>query len=91
MCLAVPGQVLEVIRSDPNCDDPFARSARVAFAGIVKQASLALLPEAKAGDWVLVHAGFAITLLDEAEAQRTLEYLQQLDESQQAPHSEQLP
>ena len=80
MCLAVPGQVLDITRSDPSSDDPFSRVARVAFAGIVKQASLALLPNAKAGDWVLVHAGFAITLLDEAEAQRTLAYLESIGE-----------
>lgn len=82
MCLAVPGQVLEVVG-----DDPFSRVARVAFAGIVKEASLALLPDAKVGDFVLVHAGFAITLLNEAEAQRTLEYLQQINSPQLVPPS----
>ena len=76
MCLAVPGQVLEVIG-----DDPFSRVAKVAFAGIVKEASLALLPQAEIGDYVLVHAGFAITLLNESEAKRTLEYLDEIDAS----------
>jgi len=76
MCLAVPGQVLEIIG-----DDPLTRIGKVAFAGIVKEASLALLPDVKAGDYVLVHAGFAITLLNESEAQRTLEYLDAIDAS----------
>jgi hydrogenase expression/formation protein HypC len=76
MCLAVPGQVLEIVG-----DDPLTRIAKVAFAGIVKEASLALLPETKVGNYVLVHAGFAITLLNEAEAQRTLEYLEEIDAS----------
>jgi hydrogenase expression/formation protein HypC len=73
MCLAVPGQVLEIVG-----DDPLMRIGKVAFAGIVKEASLALLPDAGVGDYVLVHAGFAITLLDQAEAQRTLDYLEAL-------------
>ena len=76
MCLAVPGQVLEIVGNDP-----LTRIGKVAFAGIVKEASLALLPETKVGNYVLVHAGFAITLLDEAEAQRTLEYLEEIDAS----------
>ena len=76
MCLAVPGQVLEVAG-----DDPFSRVAKVAFAGIVKEASLALLPQAEVGDYVLVHAGFAITLLNESEAKRALEYLDEIDAS----------
>lgn len=76
MCLAVPGQVLEIVG-----DDPLTRIAKVAFAGIVKEASLALLPETKVGNYVLVHAGFAITLLDEAAARRTLEYLEEIDAS----------
>jgi len=76
MCLAVPGQVLEIVG-----DDPLMRIGKVAFAGIVKEASLALLPDAGVGDYVLVHAGFAITLLDQTEAQRTLEYLDAIDAS----------
>jgi len=74
MCLAVPGKVLSIVG-----DDPFARVGKVAFAGIVKEASLALLPDVGVGDYVLVHAGFAITRLDEAEAKRTMAYLEELD------------
>ena len=70
MCLAVPGQILEV-----EGDDPLTRTGRVSFAGIVKRANLAYVPEARSGDYVLVHAGFALTVLDEAEALKTLAYL----------------
>lgn len=82
MCLAVPGQVLEIVG-----DDPLMRIGKVAFAGIVKEASLALLPQAGVGDYVLVHAGFAITLLNESEAKRTLEYLDAIDASRSGPLS----
>jgi hydrogenase expression/formation protein HypC len=70
MCLAIPGQILEIEGSDP-----LLRSGRVSFAGIVKRANLAYVPEAKTGDYVLVHAGFALTVIDEAEALKTLAYL----------------
>ncbi len=72
MCLAVPGKILSIDGED------FARTARVSFGGIVKEVSLAYVPEAVVGDYALVHVGFAISLLNEAEALRTLEYLKQL-------------
>ncbi len=74
MCLAVPGQILSI-----EGDDLLTRRGRVAFAGIVKQANLAYVPEAKLGDYVLVHAGFAITIIDEAEAIKTLAYLAEFE------------
>ena len=74
MCLAVPGKVLSIAGED------FARSARVSFGGIVREVSLAYVPEAVVSDYVIVHVGFAISLLDEAEAMRTFEYLKQMDE-----------
>lgn len=74
MCLAVPGR-LETVEGD----DPLTRQGRVTFAGIVKLANLAYVPEAKPGDYVLVHAGFAISVIDEAEALKTLAYLAELD------------
>ena len=74
MCLAVPGQVLSI-----EGDDPLLRQGRVAFAGIVKEANLAYVPEAKPGDYVLVHAGFAIAVIDEVEALRTLAYLAEFE------------
>lgn len=74
MCLAVPGQILSI-----EGDDLLTRQGRVAFAGIVKQADLAYVPEARLGDYVLVHAGFAITIIDEAEAIKTLAYLAEFE------------
>ena len=71
MCLAVPGQLLTV----ENEHDPLIRQGRVAFSGIIKEVNLAYVPEAKPGDFVLVHAGFAISVIDEAEATKTLAYL----------------
>ncbi len=70
MCLAVPGELVDI-----EGDDPLSRQGRVSFAGIVKTASLAYVPEAVPGDFVLVHAGFALTVIDEAEARKTLAYL----------------
>ncbi len=70
MCLAVPGQLLSV-----EGDDPLTRQGRVSFAGLVKQANLAYVPDATIGDYVLVHAGFAIAVIDQREALKTLRYL----------------
>ncbi len=58
----------------------FARSARVSFGGVVREASLAYVPEATIGNYVIVHVGMAICLLNESEAMRTFEYLQQMGE-----------
>jgi len=74
MCLAVPGKILSVQGAD------FARTARVTFGGIVKDVSLAYVPEAREGEYVIVHVGFAISVVDEAEALRTFEYLKQMGE-----------
>lgn len=71
MCLAVPGKLLDV-----NGDDPFLRSGRVSFNGVIKNVSLTCAPEAKPGDYVLVHVGVAISVIDEAEARETFRYLQ---------------
>jgi hydrogenase expression/formation protein HypC len=69
MCLAVPGQIISL--SDDA--DPLARTGRVNFSGIIKDISLAYVPEAKVNDYVIVHAGFALSVLDEAEAQASIE------------------
>ncbi len=74
MCLAIPGKILSIDGED------FARTARVSFGGIVKEVSLAYVPEANVGDYAIVHVGFAISLLNEAEALRTLDYLKQMGE-----------
>jgi hydrogenase expression/formation protein HypC len=74
LCLAVPGQIVEI-----QDDRPETRVGRVRFGGIVKEVNLAFVPEAQQGDYVLVHVGFAITRIDEAEAARVFEYLKEID------------
>jgi hydrogenase expression/formation protein HypC len=75
MCLAVPGKIesMEGI-------DPVVRTGKVNFGGIVKTINLAFVPEAKVGDYVIVHVGFAISVVDEHEAQQVFEYLRQMNE-----------
>ena len=74
MCLAVPGKVLSV------AGEHEFRTGQVSFGGVVKQVSLAYVPEANVGDYVIVHVGFAISVVDEQEAQNTFEYLRQMGE-----------
>lgn len=69
MCLAIPGQIL----SFSSDSDPFARKGHVNFSGISKEISLAYVPEAKINDFVIVHAGFAISVLDEADTLASLQ------------------
>ncbi|MBU0609611.1 MAG: HypC/HybG/HupF family hydrogenase formation chaperone [Armatimonadetes bacterium] len=72
MCLAVPGKIMEMQ------EGRFGHMAKVSFGGVVKQASLAYVPEAKVGDYVMVHTGFAISIVDEAEAAEVWGYLQEM-------------
>ncbi len=74
MCLAVPGKVISVSGADE------VRTGRVSFGGVVKEVNLAYVPEAKIGDYVMVHVGFAISVVDEAEAAQVFEYLKQMGE-----------
>jgi len=75
MCLAVPGKIISI-----ENDEEFARSGRVSFGGILKEVNLSLVPEAGIGNYVLVHAGFAINSIDEKEANQTFEYLRQIEQ-----------
>ena len=75
MCLAVPGKVLTI-----EGEDPILRIGRVDFGGVVKRINLAYVPEAMIGDYVLVHVGFAISVVDEAEAMQTIEDLRRMEE-----------
>lgn len=75
MCLAIPGKILSI-----TGDTPLQRAGRVSFDGIVKEVNLACVPEARTGDYVIVHVGVAISRVDEGEAQRTLEYLRAMGE-----------
>ncbi len=74
MCLAVPGLIVEMLESEP----PFA-AGLVEFAGVRRSVSLACVPEARPGDYVLVHAGVAITRINAAEAARVLAALEEID------------
>ena len=75
MCLGIPGKIVE--RYEQN-DLPMGK---VEFGGILKEVCLAYTPEARVGEYVLVHVGFAISLIDEVEAQETLALLNELAES----------
>jgi hydrogenase expression/formation protein HypC len=67
MCLAIPGRLLSCEGSDP-----LLRSGRVSFGGVVKSVQLAYVPDARVGDYLIVHVGFAISILDQLQAQRVL-------------------
>jgi len=72
MCLAVPGKIVEINEHDG------LQMARVDFGGIFREACLDYVPEAKVGDYCVIHVGFAISLLSEKEAMETLELLNQI-------------
>jgi hydrogenase expression/formation protein HypC len=76
MCLAVPGKIVSIFEEDP----PEVRRGKVDFAGVQKEVCLAFTPEASAGDYVLVHVGFALSVVDEEEAQRIFETLREMEQ-----------
>jgi len=76
MCLAIPGK----IKAIESQYDGLVRMAKVQFGGIVKEASLEMLPQAKEGDYVLVHVGVAISIVNEEEAMLTFKYLEEIGE-----------
>ncbi len=76
MCLSIPGKLIEITA---QLDETF-RVGRVSFDGVIKEVSLALVPEAKVNDYVMVHVGAAISVVDEEEAKKTFEILMQLGE-----------
>ena len=76
MCLAIPGRIISLSSET----DPLARTGRIDFSGITREISLAYVPEARVNDYVIVHAGFAISMLDDEEAQAGLQAFKELDE-----------
>jgi hydrogenase expression/formation protein HypC len=82
MCLAVPGKITSI-----EGDDPVFRSGKVNFGGVVKNVSLSYVPEAKIGDYVIVHVGFALSIVDEKEAEQIFEYLKQMGELEELEES----
>ena len=75
MCLAIPGQIIEFTDTDL-----LTRRGIVDFEGIRKEVSLAFVPEAEAGDYVLVHVGFGISRVDQEEAERVFEFPREMGE-----------
>lgn len=76
MCLAIPGKLTSITA---QLDETF-RVGKVSFGGILKDVNLAMVPQANIGDYVLVHVGVAISVIDEAEAHKTFEYIKQIGE-----------
>lgn len=85
MCLGIPGRVLEVR------DSAGLRMATVDFGGVRREVCLEYTPQAALGDYVIVHVGFAITMVDEAEAQRTLDVLRAMAGAVEGELGEPLP
>ena len=80
MCLAVPGKIVSL-----TGDDPFTRVGRVSFGGVIKEVNMAYLPDAKVDEYVIVHAGFALSTIDEAEALRVFEYMSEFAVDEEEP------
>ncbi len=74
MCLAIPGKITEITAA---LDDVF-RMAKVDFEGVTREVNLSMVPEAKVGDYVMVHTGLAISVVDEEEAKITFDYLKNM-------------
>jgi hydrogenase expression/formation protein HypC len=72
MCLGIPGKITEI------WGDDIMRAGRVDFGGVAREVSLAYVPEAQVGDYVIVHVGFALNILDEEEAQETWRLLKEI-------------
>ena len=75
MCLGVPGEVQTIVEGD-------LRMGRVVFGGVIKEVCLAYVPEAEVGDFVVVHAGFAISRIDREAAERVFAYLDEIGEAE---------
>jgi hydrogenase expression/formation protein HypC len=74
MCLAVPGKVISI-----GEEEALMRHGKVSFGGVIKQVSLAYVPEVKIGDYVIVHVGFALSIVDETAAEETLADLAEIE------------
>jgi len=86
MCLAIPGKITAITA---QLDETF-RVGKVSFGGIHREVNLSMVPMAQVGNYVLVHVGVAISVVDEDEAQKTFEYIQQLGELAELGEEEQL-
>jgi hydrogenase expression/formation protein HypC len=84
MCLAIPGKIISITN---QLDETF-RQGKVSFGGIMKEVNLCMVPEAQINDYVLVHVGVAISMIDEEEARITFEYLKQIGEVEELRETE---
>ena len=73
MCLGIPAKIIELYETNGM------NMAKVDFGGVIKEACMEYLPEAKLGDYTIVHVGFGLSILDEQEAMETLDLLKQID------------
>lgn len=74
MCLAIPGKIIEIYNQNS------LRMGKIDFGGVIRETCLEALPDAKVGDFTIVHAGFALNLLSEQEAQETLDALNEISD-----------
>ncbi|MGB5596897.1 MAG: HypC/HybG/HupF family hydrogenase formation chaperone [Crocosphaera sp.] len=74
MCLAVPGKVVSI-----SGDEPLLKKGKVSFGGVIKEVSLAYVPDVKVGNYVIVHVGFALSILDEEAAEKTLAEFREME------------
>lgn len=79
MCLAIPGKIVSI----QNNDDPLLRAGKVSFGGIIKNINLSYVPESIPGDYVIVHAGFALSRLNEQEALKVFKLIEKAVEEKQ--------
>lgn len=86
MCLAIPGMVKSL-----SGDDPMSRLGKVDFGGVLREVSLAYVPEVQVGDYVIVHVGFALSRVDPDEARIVFEYLAEMEELSEAAAPEPEP
>lgn len=85
MCLAIPGKIISIDKSDSL----IMRTGRVSFGGIIKEVNLSYTPEANLNDYVIVHVGFALKKLDESEANKVFDYLQEMENLDELKEGEQ--
>jgi len=84
MCLGIPGKILSIY------EDHGTKMAKIDFGGVTREVCVEVIPEAQEGDWTIVHAGFALNLLSEEEANETLEMLREISELSEFEEQDQM-
>jgi hydrogenase expression/formation protein HypC len=82
MCLAIPGKIEKI----PQGQDELLRVGEVSFGQVKRDINLSMVPDAKEGDYVLVHVGVAISIVDEEEAKKTFDFIMQMGELDELTH-----